>query len=235
MAYANLHASARTQEFSLNILTVNLLFSTVVFWIAARIYVIPRLHELRPRSVLIPILLLHALRHLGLMFLAPGAVYGGIPPQFAYPAAFGDLTAALLAVAAIPAVAANARGARLVVWIFNIEGAVDLIAAIVLAMLYDVASRMGPAYWIPAFWVPALLVTHYITFIVLLRYWKDPPHPAFEAHARKRAPLNLSVEPVEKGNVKNLPEKRPPYLTYKPRSRVERPFRYPQFDRFFSC
>jgi len=31
---------------------------------------------------------------------------------------------------------------------------------------------MGPAYWIPAFWVPALLVTHYITFLVLVRgHW----------------------------------------------------------------
>ena len=30
---------------------------------------------------------------------------------------------------------------------------------------------MGPAYWIPAFWVPALLVTHYITFIILAKYW----------------------------------------------------------------
>jgi hypothetical protein len=30
---------------------------------------------------------------------------------------------------------------------------------------------MGPAYWIPAFWVPALLVTHYITFIILWKYW----------------------------------------------------------------
>jgi hypothetical protein len=42
----------------LNILTLNLLFSTLVFWIAAKIYLIPRLHELRPRSVLLPILLL---------------------------------------------------------------------------------------------------------------------------------------------------------------------------------
>ena len=28
-------------------------------------------------------------------------------------------------------------------------------------------AYMGPAYWIPAFWVPALLVTHYVTFLVL--------------------------------------------------------------------
>jgi hypothetical protein len=67
----------------MNILTVNLLFSTFVFWVAARIYIFPKLRELRPQAVLVPILLLHSFRHLGLMFLAPGATYAGIPPQFA--------------------------------------------------------------------------------------------------------------------------------------------------------
>jgi hypothetical protein len=163
----------------MNILTVNLLFSTLVFWIAAKLYLLPKLDELEPRTVLLPILLLHGLRHLGLMFLAPGAIYAGIPPEFAYPAAFGDLLAAILALIAIPAVATRARSARLLVWLFNIEGTVDLIIAIVLAIAYDAAPLMGPAYWIPAFWVPALLVTHYITFLVLLRgRW-----PATEAAA----------------------------------------------------
>ena len=159
----------------MNILTVNLLLSTLVFWIAARMYLIPRLHELTPRAVLLPILLLHALRHLGLMFLAPGGTYAGLAPQFAYPAAFGDLLAAFLALAAIPAVAVNARRARLLVWAFNIEGTADLIVAVVLATVYGASARMGPAYWIPAFWVPALLVTHFITFIVLVKYRKEPP------------------------------------------------------------
>jgi len=156
----------------LNILTVNLLLSTLVFWIAAKIYLLPKLPQLTARSVLLPILLLHSLRHLGLMFLAPGAVYPGMPPQFAYPAAYGDLLAAALAVAAIAAIVSNASGARIFVWIFNMEGTVDLINAITLATLYNAAPFMGPAYWIPAFWVPALLVTHYITFLVLLKYWK---------------------------------------------------------------
>ena len=155
----------------MNVLTVNLLFSTFVFWVAARIYVWPKLPELGPRAVLLPILLLHAFRHLGLMFLAPGATEPGMPPQFAYPAALGDLVAALLALAAIPAVARAARRARLLVWIFNVWGTVDLLAAIALTTVYGAAELMGPAYWIPAFWVPALLVTHYITFVVLLRYW----------------------------------------------------------------
>jgi hypothetical protein len=81
----------------MNVLTVNLVFSTLVFWIAAKLYVFPRLHELQPRTVLLPILLLHSTRHLGLMFLAPGATYPGLASEFAYPAAFGDLLAAVLA------------------------------------------------------------------------------------------------------------------------------------------
>lgn len=156
----------------MNILTANLLLSTFVFWITAKIYLLPRLPELRPQSVLLPVLLLHSFRHLGLMFLAPGATYDGIPPQFAYPAAFGDLLAAILALVSIPAVAKGHQSARLLVWAFNIEGSLDLITAITLATIYGASPHMGAAYWIPAFWVPALLVTHYITFIILARHWK---------------------------------------------------------------
>ena len=155
----------------MNILTVNLLFSTFVFWIAARIYLLPRLGELKPQTVLVPILLLHSFRHLGLMFLAPGATYAGIPPQFAYPAAFGDLLAAILALVSIPAVINGFRSARILVWAFNVVGSLDLLDAIALATIYGASAYMGPAYWIPAFWVPALLVTHYITFIILWKYW----------------------------------------------------------------
>ena len=155
----------------MNILTINLVFSTLGFWVAAKIYLLPRLHELRPPTVLLPVLLLHSFRHLGLMFLAPGATYAGIPPQFAYPAAFGDLVAAILALISIPAVATGHRSGRLLVWAFNVEGSLDLINAILLATISDASPYMGPAYWIPAFWVPSLLVTHYVTFVILLRHW----------------------------------------------------------------
>ena len=81
------------------------------------------------------------------------------------------MLAALLALGAIPAVALNWKQARLLVWLFAVEGTVDLATAIILATLYGASVFMGAAYWIPAFWVPVLLVTHYITFIVLLRGW----------------------------------------------------------------
>jgi hypothetical protein len=161
-----------TRNIAMNILTVNFLFSTLIFWIGSRIYLLPRLHQVTPRAVLLPILLLHSFRHLGLMFLAPGATYPSIPRPFAYPAAFGDLLAAVLALVTIPAVATQARSARFLVWLFNVEGTVDLLVAIVLATVYGAAAHMGAAYWIPAFWVPALLVTHYVAFIVLWKHWR---------------------------------------------------------------
>jgi hypothetical protein len=155
----------------MSILTVNLVFSTFIFWIAARLYLLPRLNQTRPQAVLLPVLLLHSFRHLGLMFLAPGATYAGIPPQFAYPVAYGDLLAAILALLSIRAVAVGHRSSRPLLWAFNVEGSLDLFAAITLATAYHASDYMGPAYWIPAFWVPALLVTHYITFLILLKHW----------------------------------------------------------------
>jgi len=153
------------------ILTLNLVGTTVVFYVAARIYLWPHLHRLSPRSVMIPILLLHSLRHLGLMFLTRGATYPGLSREFAWPAALGDLIAALLAFASIFLVLRDWKRARPLVWVFNVWGTLDLLVANTLATVHSAPVFMGPAYWIPAFWVPALLVTHYVTFVGLTKHW----------------------------------------------------------------
>jgi hypothetical protein len=157
------------------ILTLNLVATTLVFYVTARIYLIPHLGRLRPSSILIPILLLHSLRHLGLMFLTRGATFPGLPERFAYPAALGDFLTAILAFVSIPLVLRESVGARPMVWLFNVVGTIDLFDAITLATVSRAQPFMGPAYWIPAFWVPALLVTHYITFLVLIKHWKVRP------------------------------------------------------------
>lgn len=152
------------------ILTFNLIGSTLVFYVAARLYVLPKIGRLAPRDILLPILLLHSMRHLGMMFLAPGAVHVGMPQEFTWPAGLGDLLSAVLAFAAIPAVAREDWTiARHLLWIFNIVGTLDLLVAITLATVYAAPPYMGPAYWIPTFWVPMLLVTHYLVFVVLRR------------------------------------------------------------------
>ena len=154
------------------VIVVNLVVNTAIFYVAARLYLLPLVPRVRPQVILVPILLLHSTRHLGLMFLTRGATFPGIPPQFAYPAAFGDLLTAILAFAAIPFVLRNSGLAKPVVWTFNIFGTLDLLTAITFATIYNAPVTMGPAYWIPAFWVPLLLVTHYVTLVLLRRRWQ---------------------------------------------------------------
>jgi hypothetical protein len=153
----------------MNILTVNFAMNILIFGIVAWIYVWPRLRVLDLSAALVPILLLHSFRHLGLMFLERGATVPGIASEFTRPAAFGDLLASILALIALLAVIRRFRYALLLVWIFNIEGTIDFIVAVVLANKYQAVHYMGAAYWIPALWVPALLVTHFLAFRLLLR------------------------------------------------------------------
>jgi len=138
------------------VLTVNLILNTAIFYVAARLYLLPLVPRVRPQGILVPILLLHSMRHLGLMFLTRGATFPGMPPQFAYPAAFGDLITAVLAFAAIPLVLRGSTLAKPAVWSFNIFGTLDLLAAITFATIYN---------------APLLLVTHYVTFVLLRRRW----------------------------------------------------------------
>jgi len=153
------------------VLVLNLVANTAIFYIAARLYLLPLVPRVRPQQILVPILLLHSTRHLGLMFLTRGGTFPGMPLQFAYPAAFGDLIAAILAFASNPFVLRGSRLAKPAVWAFNIVGTLDLLAAITFATIYNAPVTMGPAYWIPAFSVRLLLVTHYVTFILLGRRW----------------------------------------------------------------
>ncbi|HEU5314094.1 MAG TPA: hypothetical protein VFU08_09730 [Candidatus Udaeobacter sp.] len=153
------------------VITLNLVANTVIFYVAARLYLLPLVQRVRAQQILVPILLLHSTRHLGIMFLTRGATFPGLPSEFAYPAAFGDLITAALAFLAIPLVLRGSVLAKPMVWLFNIFGTIDLLTAITLATIHNAPIAMGPAYWIPAVAVPLLLVTHYVTFVLLWRDW----------------------------------------------------------------
>ena len=72
------------------VLTVNLVANTVIFYVASRLYLLPLVPRVRPRQILVPILLLHSMRHLGLMFLSQGATFPGMLPHVESPEHFLD-------------------------------------------------------------------------------------------------------------------------------------------------
>jgi hypothetical protein len=163
------------------IVLANISLSLLAFSLIARWYVVPVLRRLSWQRALEPLLLLHTFRHIGLMFLAPGAVKTTLPDAFAGPAAWGDLLAAALAFLAILSLRARKAWAPLAVWVFNVEGSLDLAHALVQGVARSAASGMGAAFWIPAILVPALLVTHFLIFWLLLRrrdFESELPDPA---------------------------------------------------------
>lgn len=151
----------------MNTLLVNVLCSLVVFTAAYRWLLEPLLPQLDPHKVLVAILLLHGLRHLGLMFLTTGVVSPAMPSGFAVPAAAGDTVAASLALLAAFLLMRRSRWAIPMAWTFTVVGLADFAMAIALSRIFRAADHMGGAYWIPSLWVPLLLVGHWVVIVVL--------------------------------------------------------------------
>jgi hypothetical protein len=148
-------------------LAINLLLSLGVFYLAYHWMLKPLLPSVKPIHVLTPILLLHALRHLGVLFISPGVASPDIPWQFAWPAAGGDFIAATLAMVAVTLLQRKSSWAIPAIWVFNIFGSLDFASSIVLSRIFQASNFLGAGYWIPVFWVPMLIVGHVIIFNVL--------------------------------------------------------------------
>ena len=151
------------------------LLSLIVYALLAKWYVAPWLAGKPVEQALVPLIFPHAFRHIGLLFLVPGVVAEPLPPEFANPAAYGDLAAAVLAILALIALRGGWGAALPLVWLFNVVGSVDLFYAVIRGITVDAQENMGAAWYIPTFIVPALLVTHFMVFARLLRAKSDGP------------------------------------------------------------
>src|SRR5712691_3898053 len=141
----------------------------VTYALVARWYVWPRLARLPRPDALVPLLLVHTLRTLGLVLIVPAVTDPEIPRSFSVPLAYGDLIAAALAFIAIAALRLRWEIAIPLVWLFNLEGSVDLLNAAVQGIAAQATQySLGAAWFIPTFFVPLLWVSHALIFIVLL-------------------------------------------------------------------
>ncbi len=148
---------------------LSVLMSFVAFGIVTKLYIWPRLRGMRREDALMPLVVPHTFRFVGLSFLVPGVVSPSLASAFAIPAAYGDLVAAILAVVATLALSARASWAIPSVWVFNVWGAVDLLYAFYQG---QIGVRIGPAslgaaFFIPTVVVPPLLVMHGLIFWLL--------------------------------------------------------------------
>ena len=147
------------------------LMSLVSSGVIAQLYAWPRLRMMNRDQALLVLVAPHMfLRFIGLSVLVPGVVSPSLPAAFAVPAAYGDFVAGILAVAATVALSRRTSWARVLVWLFNIWGAADLLFAIVQGLRVQLdPGALGAAFFIPTAVVPPLLVTHALIFRLLVR------------------------------------------------------------------
>src|SRR5579864_4380675 len=136
-------------------------FGLVVWGAVAWHYIWPALKERPSTEGLKSILLLHGFRFMGLAFVVPGVVSADLPAAFARPAAFGDMTVAILALLALATL--GTRTGTVLTWAFNIIGTADLLFAFYQGNRTSLANTpglLGAAYFIVIAFVPLLLITH---------------------------------------------------------------------------
>ena len=149
------------------VLPVSIAFALTTWTLIFVWYVHPFARRFPMEKVLEPILVLHAFRYVGLMFLVPGVTTEPLDPRFADPAAYGDLIAAMLAVGALAMFRLRLPWRVGAVWLFNVWGLGDLLNAVARGLMYTPDGHLGATYWIPATIVPMLLITHVYVFYLL--------------------------------------------------------------------
>ncbi len=145
--------------FGLQIFLILVLYSLLAKWFLA-----PWLKGMTQRQGLFWLTLPHATRHVGMVFLVPGVVSQSLPNSFAASAAYGDLSAGVLAMLVLIALRNRWAGTTALVWLFNIVGTLDLLNAL---RHTHAVPHLGAAWYIPTFLVPVLLVTHFMIFVRL--------------------------------------------------------------------
>jgi hypothetical protein len=150
---------------------LSVLLSFVAFGVVARLYIAPKLVTIRREDALVPLVIPHMFRFVGLSFLVPGVASPSLAPAFAVPAAYGDLVATILAIIATLAPAARASWATAIAWLFNLwEPPISGTPSN--GGFFSFGGHpgvLGATFFIPTLIVPPLLVTHAMIFWLLLR------------------------------------------------------------------
>jgi hypothetical protein len=152
---------------------VSIVFSMIAWGIVTARYIWPEIHLRSRADALRPLLILHSFRFIGLAVLVPGVVSPDLPAAFAQFTAYGDMIAVILALLTLLLLRSAAGIA--VAWIFNLFGLADLLNAFYQAAHSGfLAGQLGAAFFLPTLIVPLLLITHGVSFRILLQHQPQP-------------------------------------------------------------
>jgi hypothetical protein len=153
------------------IFNLHLALGYVAWILCTNVYILPRLKAMSRIDAQRAIATLHSFRFFGLVFILPGVVGHNLPAGFAPFAAYGDFATGLLAILALLTIRIGSLFWPLVVG-FNLVGAIDIIVDYYRGAtlgLPAASGELGSTYAIVIIYVPLLMITHFLSFYLLLR------------------------------------------------------------------
>ena len=152
------------------IFNLQLALGYVAWALCTAAYILPKLRAMDHVAAQRAIATLHSFRVFGLVFILPGVV-GNLPVGFGPFAAYGDFATGLLAILALLAIRI-----RPLFWLsvvaFNVAGAVDILVDYYHGVVLNLplrAGELGSTYGIVIIYVPVLMITHGISFYLMMR------------------------------------------------------------------
>jgi len=148
--------------------------SFVMFAIMAVWHVVPWLATLQRAEALVPLLWVHAFRHIALQIFSAQRYGFAVSDSTRDQIAAGDVTGMILAVISIVALHYRARIAPLLVWVFVAETVFDLVNSTIAGVREELFATASSVTWlILTFYVPLLWVSlGLIVWQLYVRRWE---------------------------------------------------------------
>lgn len=133
------------------------------------IWLTPKLKAMPVDAAVLLLLTVQSTRAIGAGFLVPGVVSSEAPEEFILSAGFGDIAAAILALAAMYALHTRRPGALRLAWIANLFGFIDLVMAFAFGITMGLEpGQLQSMFLVVTWYVPILMVAHVTSFRLLL-------------------------------------------------------------------
>ncbi len=149
----------------------------LTFYCAFKWFVFPRLAKLSIYDALVPMVLIHGLRYLGMVFMVDTQVYAAFPDDLAFSVGVWDYSTSILAIITAFALRNRWKHAIPLTWAFNIFGFTDLLVAFPQVFSIEFYNHdLGTMWWAFTTIGVVNVISHFYIFYRLFR-----PHPLREA------------------------------------------------------
>jgi len=145
----------------------------LTFYFAFKWFVFPKLAKLSIYDALVPMVLIHGLRYLGMVFMVDTQVYDDFPDDLAFTVGMWDYATAILAVITAFALRNKWKYAIALTWVFNIFGFTDLIVAFPQVFEIEFYNYdLGTMWWAFTTIGVVNMISHFYIFSRLIRNLK---------------------------------------------------------------